>query len=131
MKLKIIISPGELIDRISILEIKLNKFKDDTKRKIISEELFRLYKIQDYLKDYDRVKTQRFKKRLYKINFKLWNIENRIRNLEAKKKFNKDFIELARNVYLTNDLRTGIKNEINKFFGAEMQELKEYKRTSR
>ena len=113
------ISCGELIDKLTILEIKLEKIDDTTKLKINKEylELKKLY-INTYEDEYNQLK---------KINLKLWEIEDNIRIKEKNKKFDKEFIDLARNVYLQNDQRFEIKNNINIKSNSEINEVKSYK----
>jgi len=120
------ISLGELIDKITILEIKTEKINETEKLKNISNELGRLFILLDSLqlnkKDFDK-----YSKQLYEVNKKLWETEDILRALENKKSFNKDFIENARNVYKLNDERFRIKNKLNKQFSSEIIEEKSYK----
>ena len=73
-------------------------------------------------------KINNYLKKLIKVNTKLWKIEDDIRNHEKTKKFDKTFIDLARSVYKTNDLRAKIKNDINQKFGSKILEVKSYKK---
>jgi len=120
------ISLGELIDKITILEIKTEKINETEKLKNISNELGRLFILLDSLqlnkKDFDK-----YSKQLYEVNKKLWETEDILRALENKKSFNRDFIENARNVYKLNDERFRIKNKLNKQFSSEIIEEKSYK----
>jgi hypothetical protein len=132
MKKKIIVpvSFGELIDKITILEIKQAKIKDAGKKKLIIKELNSLTKQLDKIKKNDGylfVQLKMLKDRLSLINKKLWNIEDRIRKHEREKDFGADFIMLARKVYLNNDKRFTIKNKIDKLLNSEIQEVKHYK----
>jgi len=126
MEIKGPISLGELIDKITILEIKTEKINETEKLKNISNELGRLFILLDSLqlnkKDFDK-----YSKQLYEVNKKLWETEDILRALENKKSFNKDFIENARNVYKLNDERFRIKNKLNKQFSSEIIEEKSYK----
>lgn len=127
MKIKIPISTGELIDKITILEIKSKKIKDKKKLVNINKELTLLDK--ELRKDsFKRIakKLAPLKKRLFSINTRLWNIENRLRKMEADKKFNKEFIKDARAVYINNDKRSEIKRKINLLLGSDISEVKEY-----
>ena len=108
------ISLGELIDKISILEIKKQKIKSKTKLKFISYELVLLKEILKKNK-VENKKIKKLKIEIKKINQKLWKIEDDIRKYENKKIFNKNFINLARSVYKFNDKRAKIKLDINKF----------------
>lgn len=130
MNAAILVSPGELIDKITILEIKKSRIKQKEKLKAVIREL-KLLKITlaEMLK-YNKkitVKLSGEKKKLKAVNTQLWNIENSIRAKEAKGKFDKEFIKLARSVYITNDKRSEIKNNINKLFGSSIHEVKQYR----
>jgi len=124
--IKVPVSAGELIDKISILKIKKNKIKNKSKLKNINHELSLLKKIyQNNFKKNKKIII--FEKKLILINKKLWEIEDKIRLHESKKNFNKDFIKLARAVYFTNDQRSDIKKKINKLTGSLIIEEKSYK----
>lgn len=126
MEIKGPISLGELIDKITILEIKNEKINDKEKLKNISNELDKLFSLLNSLqlskKDLDK-----YSKQLYVVNKKLWETEDILRALENEKSFNKEFIDNARNVYKLNDERFRIKNELNKQFSSEIIEEKSYK----
>jgi len=129
-KITVPVSFGELIDKITILEIKQAKIKDTRKKKMITKELDSLSKQLDKIKKSDGylfVQLKILKDKLSLINKKLWKIEDRIRKHEREKDFGSDFIMLARKVYLTNDKRFTIKNEIDKLLNSELQEVKHYK----
>ena len=119
------ISPAELIDKITILEIKRQFIKNSTKLKNVNLE----YKLLlDVLinnvsgsEELDLLRSQ-----LKEVNMKLWDIEDKIRDLEKNKVFDKKFIELARLVYFTNDKRSEIKKDINKLLNSEIVEEKSY-----
>jgi len=122
MDISISISIGELLDKISILEIKEEKIGDKLKLKEIRKELSILSKIaEDKLKN-----SSNWIAKLKKVNLKLWKIENDIRQKEREKSFEKEFIDLSRLVYMTNDYRFKIKEEINKFYGSQIKEQKSY-----
>tara|TARA_Y100001970_G_scaffold282424_1_gene395236 strand:+ start:4849 stop:5235 length:387 start_codon:yes stop_codon:yes gene_type:complete len=125
MEVNIPVSLGELLDKISILEIKSKKISNDLKLTNIKKELNGLKKV---LKDlnFNFSETNNLYEELYKINLTLWEIEDSIRILEKDKNFGKDFINLARSVYITNDKRFQVKNEINKMFNSEFVEEKSY-----
>ncbi|HMQ80130.1 MAG TPA: hypothetical protein PKE39_13765 [Ignavibacteria bacterium] len=129
MNAMIPVSPGELLDKITILEIKKKNIKTASKLKLIKTELSHLRKIlNEMLSSSKRIKPAVLteKKKLLAVNKKLWDIENRIRAMEAKQNFDKGFIELARLVYITNDKRSEIKNRINILFGSAIKEVKQY-----
>ena len=119
------ISPGELLDKISILEIKLEKIKDKESHTEINKE----YKILKEAQNLNLEPTEKLKhlfKEIKVINLNLWNIEDKIRVCEKNKDFGKTFIELARNIYLNNDKRSKIKSEINELLGSNIREIKQY-----
>ena len=119
------ISVGELLDKISILEIKLDKIKDKESLIEINKEYASLGETKNsnisITKD-----LENFTKQLKEINMKLWSIEDEKRMCEKNKDFGKKFIELARSVYLNNDKRAKIKSEINKLLGSNIKEVKQY-----
>ena len=123
MKLHCEISAGELIDKISILDIKLNKIKDGIKLIYIQKEKDTLMAEVDKL---DAYINWLFK--IKEINLKLWDIEDRIREKEKLKQFDQDFISLARAVYITNDERFNIKNQINNHYNSNIMEQKSYEK---
>jgi len=119
------ISPGELLDKISILEIKLEKIKDKNNQEKIKIEYKILKKIQNSsIEMSDKIKD------LYRsvsdVNIKLWDIEDKLRVCEQNKDFGKNFIELARGVYFNNDKRAKLKNEINEILKSDIREIKQY-----
>ena len=126
MEIQIYISVGELIDKITILQIKKEKIANLKKVKKVSYELELL---ENSLNSFETSKTSELKNlmnELKKINQKLWKIEDDIRLLEKNKKFDDNFIKLARSVYITNDERFEVKNKINKLFSSEIEEVKSY-----
>jgi len=129
MRIEIPVSFGELIDKLTILEIKKSKITNNEKLKNIQIEFdFLNKKYQTILNDTKELQV--FYDALLKVNNKLWEIEDKIRILENNKEFNEEFIDLARSVYKSNDERFAIKNEINKTFDSEIQEQKEYENYS-
>ena len=126
MKIKIEISVGELLDKISILTIKREKIEDPQKLLDIEKELSFLEGHTNDLESKDIKKYEEFLTKLKLINSRLWEIEDKIRILEKNQDFSKKFISLARDVYFTNDKRFLCKNEINNFYGSEINEVKEY-----
>tara|TARA_B100000676_G_C17689993_1_gene635830 strand:+ start:288 stop:686 length:399 start_codon:yes stop_codon:yes gene_type:complete len=119
------ISVGELLDKISILEIKQKNIKDEHKIKIISKELESLNNsLKKDVNFTDEIKL--LYEDLKKINLKLWNIEDGKRDCERNGDFGEKFIQLARSVYIENDQRAKIKNKINKLSGSNIYEVKSY-----
>ena len=119
------ISAGELFDKISILEIKLEKVKDKDSHKIIEKE----YKILKEAQELNIETTEKLKLlfiEIKKVNQSLWVIEDKLRIYERDKNFGKEFVELARAVYFNNDKRSKIKLEINNFLGSNIKEIKLY-----
>ena len=120
------ISLGELIDKISILIIKDKNIDDLDKKNHVNKELSFLKKtLKKYLKE-EEIKD--YLDELIDINSKLWEIEDDIRGCERNKIFDQKFIDLARSVYFTNDIRAVIKSKINKNFGSELIEVKSYEK---
>ena len=119
------ISVGELLDKISILEIKLNKIKNQNSQKEIKKE-YNLLKKTKNLNIKGTVKIKELTKKLKMINLRLWGIEDKIRICEKNKDFSKVFIKLARNVYLNNDHRAQTKSKINQLYGSNIREIKQY-----
>ena len=119
------ISWGELFDKKTILQIKLKNLKTKSALKNVKIEYTYLSKIFD--ENFSKNKNaQKLMSDLKKVNQKLWDIEDLIRDKERKKTFDKDFVELARSVYFTNDDRSYIKRKINDTFGSELIEEKSY-----
>ncbi len=122
------ISLGELIDKITILEIKAANINDQTKLNNVTHELTILNeKVKTILDAAGQQKLSPLQQRLKDINQELWIIEDDIRDCERAKDFSHRFIELARAVYVTNDKRAAVKKEINLAFGSELVEEKSYK----
>ncbi len=125
MKIEIPISCGELVDKLSILEIKKTEIKDEKKLKQVINEYEALEKIyKKIFSNFDQIED--FYKELLVINKELWEIEDELRKIEKEKKFDKKFVKHARNVYKTNDRRFAIKATINEMFDSEIKEQKEY-----
>ena len=119
------ISAGELFDKISILEIKLSKIKDKNSLEEITKEYNVLKETLNTNIKIDE-QIQNLFEELKKTNLNLWVIEDKIRFCEKNRDFGKDFIELARGVYLSNDKRAKIKSEINDILGSNIKEVKHY-----
>ena len=119
------ISAGELIDKITILEIKRVQIKDVNKLKDVEKEFSSL---NETLKESipDQSKILLLVDKLKSINQKLWDIENKKRLAEKNNDFSKNFIELARSVYRTNDERSKVKLEINNILGSNIKEVKSH-----
>ena len=119
------ISAGELIDKITILEIKKNKISDENKLKEIDKELNSLnHTMNKSILEKSKILT--FKDQLKEINQKLWDIEDSKRMAEKNNDFGKEFIVLARNVYKLNDDRARIKLKINEILGSNIKEVKSH-----
>jgi hypothetical protein len=119
------ISVGELLDKMSILEIKLEKIKNEESRKEIDREYQMLKELQkSKIEMTDEIET--LFKNIKKVNSNLWSIEDKLRICEKNKDFSQDFIELARSVYFNNDKRSKIKSEMNKISGSNIKEIKQY-----
>ena len=119
------ISAGELLDKVSILEIKLEKIKDKNGQIEIKKEYKILKEIQNSsIKYEDRIKN--LINSIKEVNIKLWDAEDKLRICEKNKDYGKNFIELARGIYFTNDKRSKIKSEINKILGSNIREVKQY-----
>jgi hypothetical protein len=121
--MKIEISNGELVDKVSILSVKLKKIKSEEKLVNIRKEYDLLL---ENMKQLGIAKDSAEYKDLMKINEELWGIEDKIRIKEANKEFDEEFIELARSVYIQNDKRFAVKSRINKMTGSNLTEEKEY-----
>jgi len=121
--MKVEVSIGEVVDKVSILSIKLKKMKDAEKLKNVQKEYDTL--VVPMTEAGVFVDSEEFKK-LTEINLQLWEIEDEIRLKEVAGAFDDEFIKLARSVYFTNDDRAAVKKEINIKFGSELVEEKEY-----
>jgi len=118
------ISLGELADKITILEIKMKKIVDKESLHILNKEYQSLKAID--LKDINLDKYKQLFNELKSINEKLWDIENEKRLLEKNSDFGDKFIQISRAVHFNNDKRAEIKLKINKNFGSNIEEVKEY-----
>jgi hypothetical protein len=121
--MKVDVSNGELVDKVSILWIKLRKIKDENKLANIKREYQELYATMRILGMDEE--SPNFKK-LIEVNSDLWEIEDKIRRKESAKEFDEEFIELARSVYFKNDVRFEIKSLINNSTNSDLREEKEY-----
>ena len=124
-KILVEVSVGELLDKISILEIKYNKIKDPKKLNFINDE-YKILKDQltSNIKDYSEIES--LYNSLKEINLKLWVIEDDKRLCEKNSDFGEKFIKLSRDVHFLNDERSKIKLEINNKTGSKIREIKEY-----
>ena len=121
--MKIEVSHGEIVDKLSILNIKKDKITDEVKLVNINKEFLYLHEVvfsklnisydEDYIK-------------LLEVNKILWDVEDKIRDKERNKQFDEEFIELSRSVYYTNDKRSEIKKEINEKYKSTFVEEKSY-----
>ena len=124
-KILVEVSVGELLDKISILEIKKEKIKDKDKLKFIDDE----YKILKSVFDKNVISDDRLDKLfdvLKEINSRLWVIEDDKRLCEKNSDFGEKFVKLSRDVHLLNDNRAKLKLEINNYTGSKIKEIKEY-----
>ncbi len=119
------IAPGELIDKITILQIKMERMDDQEKLKNVAIELDTLNAARDGAvapsADLDALAAE-----LKKVNEALWEIEDDIRDCERSKDFGEEFVRLARAVYMTNDKRAALKRDINELLGSRLVEEKSY-----
>lgn len=119
------ISLGELIDKITILEIKQLKIKSPNAQSNIEKELGYLNEIVEDNGGLAKI-VKEIKEQLLNVNMQLWQVEDDIRNKELKQEFDTVFIGLARSVYKLNDDRAKIKKQINKLLNSELTEEKSY-----
>ena len=124
-KILVEVSIGELLDKISILEIKKKKIKDSEKLKFINDEYNVLKDQLDKNVKSDK-KLEEFFNNLKKTNLKLWSIENDKRMCEKNSDFGEKFIKLSREIHFLNDNRSKVKLEINKYTGSQIREIKQY-----
>jgi hypothetical protein len=120
---KIEISNGELVDKVTILHIKRQKVGDAAKLTNIEKEYELLCAA---INNINITVASREFVRLLEVNLRLWDIEDRIRHKEARKEFDDEFVQLARSVYFENDQRAAIKKEINLKTGSDLMEEKQY-----
>ena len=126
MKILVEISVGELFDKITILNIKLNKINDPEKLKNIKTELEVLIEQSNKIILDNKEALNKNVQKLQEINEKLWDIENIKRECEANKDFGESFIKISRDVHFKNDIRASIKKEINLLSDSKITEEKEY-----
>ena len=119
------ISAGELLDKISILEIRIEKVKGKSDLEEINKE-YKILKESQKLAINFTDEIRKLFQEIKQINQKLWDIEDEIRSCEKEKDFGQKFIDLARSVYFNNDKRAKIKSEINKLLGSNIKEIKQY-----
>ena len=124
MILKIEVAPGELIDKITILEIKLARMSDKEKVSNVQREYAVLTRVADVVLTSPEITTLRSE--LKSINEMLWQIEDDIRERDRRQDFGPDFVRLARAVYRTNDERARVKREINRLLNSTLVEEKAY-----
>ncbi|QZE14821.1 hypothetical protein K4L44_02875 [Halosquirtibacter laminarini] len=120
--MKIEVSNGEIVDKLTIIEIKLERISDEDKLANLRNE----HKVLDEAVKKIIDKNDPLYKELFDINCQLWDIEDHIRDLEREKNFGDDFIQTARSVYFTNDKRCEVKRAINDKTGSELIEEKSY-----
>ena len=121
------VSNGELLDKISILELKMLKIEDEEKLVNVYKEFDTLNPLVVELFENHDGQLQNHYLELAKINGELWDIEDWIRDCEREKRFDKEFVELARSVYITNDKRCEVKKLINILTSSGLVEEKSYK----
>jgi hypothetical protein len=125
MLLNVQTAPGEFLDRLTILEIKSERITDPAKLANVRRELALLRSTWDASPLAARGMPEAVAE-LRRVNEALWEVEDRLRALEAGKRFDSEFVELARSVYRTNDRRAAIKRELNVALGSELIEEKSY-----
>ena len=124
-KILVEVSVGELLDKISILDIKKDKIKDPEKLEYIKDELSILKEeFKNNVKSDSKIDT--LYQSLKIVNLRLWTIEDDKRKCEKEKDFTENFIKLSRDVHILNDDRAKIKLEINNYTGSKIKEIKEY-----
>jgi hypothetical protein len=120
------VSPGELLDKITILRIKSARMTDAAKLANVRHELSLLEQTwRTSVPDGGKVTDE--ERALQSVNERLWDVEDRLRDLEAEQRFDKDFIELARAVYVHNDERAAVKKRVNTRLGSTLVEEKSYR----
>lgn len=122
--MKIEVSNGEIIDKLTILQIKLERIKDEAKLKNLKKEFDEFSQVTSSIMN----TSDTLYKALYEVNCELWDIENHIRDLERKKDFGDDFVKTARSVYFRNDRRAELKREINIKTSSGLIEEKSYEK---
>lgn len=124
--LKIPVSIGELIDKLSILQVKKIKIQNPQSLKFVSEEFDLLKDLSQSFLENENIET--LYNQLIEVNSNLWDVEDKLRVYESEKRFDEEFVELARKVYYTNDERFRLKNEINLITSSQIREVKDYKK---
>jgi hypothetical protein len=119
------VSVGELIDKLSILQVKKLKITNPERLKYVSEEFELLYSQSEVYFQVNEIKS--LYESVTEVNSALWDVEDKLRVFESEKKFDEEFIDLARKVYYTNDERFRLKNEINSITSSKIREVKDYK----
>jgi hypothetical protein len=122
--MKIEVSNGEIIDKLTIIQIKLERIKDKVKQANLQKEYNELIKDSSSIISTEDILYQS----LYEVNCELWDIEDHIRDLERKKDFGEDFVATARAVYIKNDRRSELKREINIRTSSGLMEEKSYEK---
>ncbi|MGK7871302.1 DUF6165 family protein [Falsiroseomonas sp. E2-1-a20] len=125
MRLNVEVSPGEAIDKITILVIKQARLTDPTKLAHVRREVAVLRRVVEPLLQTMPVLRQ-IQSSLQAVNERLWDTEDTLRLHEQRQDFGEEFVRLARDVYLTNDQRAGLKAEINALLGSDIAEQKSY-----
>ena len=126
--MKIEVSNGEILDKITILLIKSKKITDQTKLKNINNELNELVPFLDIVGYKTNVTVYDLVTELETVNEKLWVVEDKLRDKERSKQFDEEFIQLARSVYFTNDERARIKKRLNEVTYSKLVEEKSYQK---
>lgn len=130
MRVQINVPPGELVDRITILQIKVDQINDEDKLKHVVADLYQSQAVLEALHattdGYTWDKLVLLQGQLRLLNQKIWDIEDNIRRLEKIKDFGDEFIQTARSVYYTNDERAAVKKQINELFQSDISEEKSY-----
>jgi Mg2+/Co2+ transporter CorB len=120
--MKIEVSNGEIADKLTIIEIKLSKIRDEAKLINIKKEYVVVSEAMSAIME----TSHPLYRQLYDINSKLWEIEDHIRDLERARDFGEDFIQTARSIYFINDDRSIVKRKINEMTGSKLFEEKSY-----
>ena len=118
------VSIAEMIDKLSILQVKKTKISDEIKLEFVNKEFEILHDLSSI--HLNNLEIESLYHQLIEINSSLWDVEDKLRVLEKEKKFEGEFISLARKVYFTNDERFRLKNEINSITSSEIREVKDY-----
>lgn len=126
MILSIPVSVGEVLDKLSILEIKEEHITDEAKLEHIREEAAAIESVLEPFRVFDTVGVQELYAGLDSINRQLWEVEDELREMEQRQDFGQPFIDTARSVYKLNDERARFKHEINVLLGSEIVEVKSY-----